>query len=177
MFEHLRRSWSTLLGGTASPEDRRAVGAEMKATLVEARVGLDAMRASLVDLRARLERERRELETVRRRRTLADGIGDAETVRVAEHFAHQHEERVAVLGRRVEVQEAELALAEREVAEMTSELRAVLAGASPGRSPAPGAPRPADQTGPGRGPDSHDPHAAEIDAELRLAALKRRMGQ
>jgi hypothetical protein len=161
----------------ASPEDRRAVGAEMKATLVEARVGLDTMRASLADLRGRLEREQRELDTVRRRRALADGIGDAETVRVARHFEHQHEERVTVLGRRVEVQEAELALAEREVAEMTDELRAVLGGAAPGRSPAPGAARSADDHAPGRGSDSHDPHAAEIDAELRLAALKRRMGQ
>jgi len=177
MFEHLRRSWSAILGGTASPEDRRAVGAEMKATLVEARVGLEGMRASLADVRARLERERLELETVRRRRTLADGIGDAETVRVAVHFEHQHDERVAVLARRVEVQEAELALAEREVAEMTAELRAVMTGAAPPRSASPGAPRPAAASSGAPGADSHDPHAAEIDAELRLAALKRRMGQ
>jgi hypothetical protein len=132
----------------------------MKATLIEARVSLEAMRAGVGQERTRLEVERRELETVRRRRVLAEGIGDAETVKVASRFERHHEERVTVFARKVDAQEAELVLVEREVAEMTAELREVLQGRATSVSdPTSGA------------------HAADIDAELRLAALKRRMGK
>jgi hypothetical protein len=164
MFEDLRRSWTAFLQGSATPADRRAVAVEMKATLVQARVSLDAMRTGLSEERARLEVERRELETVRRRRVLAEGIGDGETVRVASRFERQHDERVTVYTRKVEVQEAELALVEREVAEMTAELRQVIDGRAGSAPPAAGAPM-------------SGAHAAEFDAELRLAALKRRMGK
>lgn len=162
MFEHLRRSWAAFLHNATSPAERRAVAVEMKATLVEARVSLEAMRAGVGQTRTRLEAERRELETVRRRRVLAEGIGDGETVRVAMRFERQHEERAAVYAQKVQAQEAELALVEREVAEMTVELRLVMAGAGEalgGAAPAP------------------DPQAAPFDAELQLAALKRRMGK
>jgi hypothetical protein len=169
MFEHLRRSWTAFLQGSATPEDRRAMAVEMKATLVHARVSVDAMRTGLGETRMRLEVERRELETVRRRRVLAEGIGDAETVRVATRFERQHEERVTVFARKVDVQEAELALADREVAEMTAELRHVLQGQAAPAAPTPAAP--ASELGPSGA------HAAEFDAELLLAALKRRMGK
>jgi hypothetical protein len=156
MFEHLRRSWAAFLHSSTSPAERRAVAGEMKATLVEARVSLDAMRSGLGEVRTRLEVERRELETVRRRRALAEGIGDAETVRVAMRFERQHEDRAAVYAQKVQAQEAELALVEREVAEMTVELRQVMAGG---------------------GEAAPDPQAAPFDADLQLAALKRRMGK
>ena len=172
MFEHLRRSWTAFLEGSATPEGRRVVAIEMKATLVEARVSLDAMRSGLSEARARLDVERRELETVRRRRVLAEGIGDAETVRVATRFEQHHEERVTVFTRKVGAQEAELALVEREVAEMTAELRLVLHG---GAGQAPSAP--SDPTGNATTSAPNSAHAADFDAELRLAALKRRMGK
>ena len=173
MFEHLRRSWTAFLEGSATPEGRRVVAIEMKATLVEARVSLDAMRSGLGEARTRLEGERRELETVRRRRVLAEGIGDAETVRVAARFEQHHEERVTVFTRKVGAQEAELALVEREVAEMTAELRLVLHGGS-GQAPSVA---PSDPTGNGTTSATNSAHAADFDAELRLAALKRRMGK
>jgi hypothetical protein len=163
MFEHLRRSWAAFLHSASSPEDRRAVAAEMKATLVEARVSLDAMRGGLQEARVRLEGERRELETVRRRRTMAEGIGDAETVRVATRFERHHEERVTVFAQKVTAQEAELALVEREVGEMTAELRLAMHGVNP---PGPDGPSSASNA-----------QAATFDADMRLAALKRRMGK
>jgi hypothetical protein len=169
MFEHLRRSWTAFLQGSATPEDRRTVAVEMKATLVHARVSLDAMRTALGETRMQLEVERRELETVRRRRVLAEGINDGETVRVAIRFEKHHEERVTVFGRKADAQEAELALADREVAEMAAELRQVLQGQVP--PSATGSATPPSDRSPSGG------HAAEFDAELRLAALKRRMGK
>jgi len=135
----------------------------MKDTLVHARVGVSAMRDGLVEVRARLDKERIELATCTRRKQLAQQIGDAETVTVAAKFELFHQERCTVLERKFGAQEAELALAEREVAEMTLELKYAASGARP-----PGAP-----TAPGVERSS----AAELDAELRLAELKRRMGK
>jgi hypothetical protein len=176
MFEHLRRSWHSLLDGTLAPDERREVVARMKETLVQARVGVGAMRDGLGDARARLEHERAELATCTRRKQLAIDIGDAETVKVAERFELYHQERVTVLERKCEAQEAELALAEREVTEMTTELKYAMSGIRPpgaNNTGAFGAPSPEPSTG--SAPSGQA--AAEIDAELRLAALKRRMGK
>jgi len=163
MFEHLRRSWQSLLDGSLPPDERREVVARMKETLVHARVGVTGMRESLVEVRARLEQERTELETCTRRKQLALQIGDTETVTVAEKFERHHQERFSVLDRKREAQEAELALAEREIAEMTVELKYAVSGVSPGNAP--------------KAPLDNGPSASELDAELRLAELKRRMGK
>jgi hypothetical protein len=85
-------------------------------------------------------------------------IGDAETVAVAERFERHHEERCTVLAKKCEAQEAELSLAEREIVEMTAELKYAMSGATPP-------------------PGASTPDAADMDAELRLADLKRRMGK
>jgi hypothetical protein len=153
MFEHLRRSWQSLLDGSLPPDERREVVARMKETLVQARVGVTAMREGLVEARARLEKERTELATCTRRKQLALQIGDNETVTVAEKFEQYHQERVSVFERKCEVQEAEMALAEREISEMTLELKSAVSGVS------------------------HSAGSPEFDAELRLAELKRRMGK
>jgi hypothetical protein len=143
--------------------------ASMKVTLVHARMAVDEMRVSLTEVRGRRDGEQRELDTCRRRLELARGIGDAETVRVALRFESQHIERVTVLARKVEAQEAELALAEREVAEMADELRRVMGGAT----------APIKKDGEAGGPSAQQRarDAAALDAELRLAELKRRMGK
>ncbi|HEY2066502.1 MAG TPA: hypothetical protein VGG84_11130 [Gemmatimonadaceae bacterium] len=105
------------------PEERRAGLARMKQTLVTARMGLDDLRGGVRLTRERLATEQRQLETMRRRKGLAAGINDAETVALAEKYEAHHAERVAVLVRKLEAQEAELAIAERDVAEMTAELK------------------------------------------------------
>lgn len=135
----------------------------MKDTLVHARVGVSAMRDGLVEVRARLDKERTELATCTRRKQLAQQIGDAETVTVAAKFELFHQERCSVLERKCSAQEAELALAEREIAEMTLEFKHAASGA-----PLPDAPK---------APSGDRRSAAELDAELRLAELKRRMGK
>jgi hypothetical protein len=200
MFEHLRRSWQSLLDGSLPADERREVVAAMKDTLVHARVGVSAMREGLVEARARLDKERIELATCTRRKQLAQQIGDAETVTVAAKFELFHQERCTMLELKCGAQEAELALAEREVAEMTLELKyaasgAKYTGAFGAPSPAPGSGTrdgspggansganadPSSQPGAPKAPSSDRSDrrsAAELDAELRLAELKRRMGK
>lgn len=103
----------------------------MRDTLAQARVGVQDLRDALATARRRLEVERQELATTQRRRGLAQSIGDAETVRVAEQYERLHAERVEVLSRKVAAQEEELAIAEREVAQMMTELKAAASGAIP----------------------------------------------
>lgn len=131
MFDHLRQSLDDLLARATKPEERRAILSRMRDTLTTAKLGLDDLRAGLERSRQRLESERDELETVQRRKRLAEGIGDSETVRLAAQYEQLHAERLQVLTRKVAAQEEELAIAEREVAQMMTELRAVASGATP----------------------------------------------
>ena len=184
VFDSLRRSFDELISRATKPEERRAIAARMKDTLVQARIGLEDMRAGLATAKQRLAVEEKELETVRRRKQLAEGINDKETVDLAVKYEQMHAERVDVLRRKVEAQEAELALAEREVSTMTGELRQVMAGAplAPGMAP----PSDADL---GLGNDSslkdeidslgrsRARQDREADADRRLEELKRRMGK
>jgi len=100
----------------------------MRDTLVQAKVGLQDLRDGLAQSKRRLDQERRELDTVLRRKRLAEQINDAETVRLATQYEQMHAERVAVLERKLEAQESELALAERDVAQMMTELRQAASG-------------------------------------------------
>jgi hypothetical protein len=188
VFDDLRQALRDLLHGNVPPEGRRELLSIMKDTLVRGRLALDDLREGVAATRKRLDRERHELETVVRRKGLAEGIGDQETVVIATRFETQHAERVAVLERKLEAQESELALAERELAEMTQQYRAAAAGVGSGMPP--GAVPPA-----GAASDEIDDarvtlereiagldrarrrEAVEADAEARLAELKRRMGK
>jgi hypothetical protein len=129
VFDSFRRSFDDLLARATKPEERRTIAARMKDTLVQARVGLSEMRDGLEKSRLRLQAEERELETVRRRKQLAESINDSQTVEIAAKYEQMHGERAEVLRQKVSAQEAELALAEREVAQMSAELKAVVSGA------------------------------------------------
>jgi hypothetical protein len=187
MFDSFRQSLRDLMDRATPPEERRAGLARMKQTLVTARMGLDDLRGGVQVTRKRLEGEQRELETMRRRKGLAAAINDAETLGLAEKYEAHHAERVAVLARKLEAQEAELAIAERDVAEMTAELRNAAAGiGGPTGSASAAAAAEADAV-----VNDHAGVAEEIDAlgraakrsardadaEARLAELKRRMGK
>jgi hypothetical protein len=204
VFESIREALRDLWHGSRTPEERREVLAQMRETLMRARLGVEDLEASRSVTRVKLAEERKELETVRRRRQLAERIQDQETVSVAQRFERQIEEKVAVLERKLEAQEAELALVEREVTEMTKEFKAAHAGVDPamvgGRTTAQAerarqaeAEREVDEAlgtrdaGPG---PTRDPLNSEMDAMRRaserqsreaqaeelLRALKQRMG-
>jgi hypothetical protein len=183
-FEGFRRSFDELLTRATRPEERRLVASRMKETLVQARMGLDDLRAGLDKARQRLVAEERDLETTRRRKQLAEGISDHETVGIAAKYEQMHGERVDVLRQRIAAQEAELALAEREVASMSTELKAVLDGTDPRVHAAV-----TDAAGEGEDNASalrdeidsmsraRDKADREADAARRLDELKRRMGK
>lgn len=196
MFDRLRQSLDELIAARTRPEERRAVAARMKETLVMAKLGLEDLQKAIDQTRSRVAAERRELETVARRKALAQGINDAETVAIAERFEKQHGERLAVLERKLAAQEQEQEIAQRDVRDMSAELRAALTGAPPPGTVggAAATPTPAGEEDPladiGR-EERADDLAQGIDAlgrqsrraeqqqraEDMLAELKRRMGK
>jgi hypothetical protein len=190
MFDSFRQSLRDLMDRATPPEERRAGLARMKQTLVTARMGLDDLRRGLAVTRERLLREQQELETMRRRKGLAAGINDAETLALAEKYETHHAERAGVLARKLEAQEAELAIAERDVAEMTAELRNAMAGIPGAASRASAIDTEAAAEAEAAADDRSDiaseidalgranaRSAREADADARLAELKRRMGR
>ena len=185
MFDEVRQAFRELLHGNVPPEGRRELIAVMKDTLVHARLALDDLRDGVEVTRKRVERERAELDTIRRRKGLAQGVGDAETVSVAERFETQQAERLAVLEQKQAAQESELALVERDVAEMKEQLKAALAGVGSGmRSGTVDTDAdPLDEGRSGVEQQLNDLKRAErrananADAEAALAELKKRMGR
>lgn len=155
----------------------------MREALVDAKVGLSQSRAARDAVSAQLERERTELATVRRRGQLAAGINDAETVKLATEFERKHAERITVLERKLTALEQEVALVERENAEMTAQLKRLTGGVDAAAPPETDAAD--DVLEPDRASISEldslrrsaDRSARDADAEARLADLKRRMGK
>ena len=188
MFDQLRDSIRAL-SDRLSPDERRRVTTSMRDAMVHAKLGIQDLRDGVTKTQERLTHERVELDTVQRRLGLAAQIGDQETVSIAERFATQHAERVSVLESKLMVQQQEVSLAERELEEMSSQLRMAMSGIAPGASHDTAAHREVDAI------LSDDPLAAdamratadaptrrsraerEADADERLAALKRRMGK
>jgi hypothetical protein len=160
-------------------QSSRARARLMREALVDAKVGLSQSRAARDAVSAQLERERNDLATVRRRGQLAAGINDAETVRLAADFDRKHSERIVVLEGKLAALEQEVALVERETAEMAAQLKRVAGGGDP----APPAtetevdPQAADLSELDAMRRSADRSARDADADRRLADLKRRMGK
>ena len=175
MFERLRQSLRDAMSRASSPEEGRAVLAMMRDALVQARMGVAEVREALRESRTHLAHEQKELATVRRRRELAAGISDTETVEVADRFERRHLERIAVLERKISAQESELALAQSELDEMNAQYRTMQAGGGPTMAPPP--------AGEGIGPEPDtlrrdmDRAAREAEAERQLSELKRKMGR
>ncbi len=183
VFDGFRRSFDELLQRATKPEERRIVASRMKDTLVQARVGLGDLRDGLAKARQRLAVEELELETVVRRRQLAEGINDRETVEIAAKYEQMHNEKVGILWQKVAVQEAELAVGEREVDAMTAELKAVMAGTDvPPVTPIDAPAGEAGESSPGLGEEIDSLRRArasadrDADAARRLDELKRKMG-
>ena len=175
MFERLRQSLREAMSRASSPEEGRAVLAMMRDALVQARMGVAEVRDALKETRSHLAHERAELETARRRRELAAGIHDHETVEVALRFERRHVERIEVFERKLAAQESELALAQSELDEMNAQYRSMQVGGGPTVGPPPAA----NDLGPE--PDTlrreMDRAAREAEAERQLSELKRRMGR
>ncbi|HLV26405.1 MAG TPA: hypothetical protein VKZ41_08835 [Gemmatimonadales bacterium] len=191
MFESIRDAFRELLQQHPDPDTRRDAIAQMRETLVRARVGVQDLQRALEDTERSVVKEKSALETVRRRRMLAEKIGDTETVLLAERYETQHAERVSVLERKVLVQRDELAIVEREVSEMTSDFKLASKGGIPGLGNAPSSAA-SGSMGTDAGPDldsdttlrdfdEMNSRRSRADREARaddmLEALKRRMGK
>lgn len=185
MFESLKSAVQDLLHGRVAPANRRAAIADMKRALVMAKMGIADLGDGVAVTRQRLETERAQLVTVQRRKMLADGISDAETVALADKFITQHSERIAVLARKLEAQEAEAALAERDYDEMVKQLKSANAGVG-GAAPMGGAPTDAELGLPDDAPLRSELDAmarkrtrtdADAAADAKLAELKKKMGK
>jgi hypothetical protein len=163
----------------------RARARMMREALVDAKVGLSQSRAAHEAVRAQLERERTELATVRRRGQLAEGINDTETVRLAREYEGRHAERIAVLEKKLAALAQEVALVERETAEMTSQLKRLTGMNDTATPPTPDTPTSDTVDNPEAGDLSEldalrrtaERSARDADADRRLADLKRRMGK
>jgi aryl-alcohol dehydrogenase-like predicted oxidoreductase len=186
VFENLRQSLNDLMARATKPEERRDVLARMRDSLVHAKLGVEDVRGGVAATRARRDAEQRELETVRRRKALAEGIADAETAGLAAKWEAHHAERLAVLEAKLDAQERELALAERELEEMNAEFKRHAIGAVPPASAAGAgeAPDPlAEESGEGAREEldamarERARAARDEDAARRLEELKRRMGK
>ena len=123
MFESVKARLEKLLRDH-SRSDPRAYLAGLREALLEAKVGVGVMKSALSATERELVTERRQLADAERRGRLAAELPDAETAVLAERYAVKHRERVAVLERKLVVQRDELVLAEREVEEMLTQVRA-----------------------------------------------------
>lgn len=188
MFERLRAALNAALDAAMPPPDPRDIAAQMRRAIVEARTSLEAMQKGIGAVESELAAERVALTDAERRGRLAAGIGDHETVTIAERFASKHRERVQVLERKLLAQRAELELAEREVREMRSQYQEYERS-----RPSTDAARSVDAAWrdleaaglkrPGTSDDGDalrsrmDRAAREAQAEAQLEALKRKMGR
>lgn len=186
MFESLRATIGDLLGGRVAPADRRAVIADMKRALVQAKMGLDDLKEGVELTKRRVAAEREQFETASRRRTLAEGINDAETAAIAAKYEAQHQERLGVLERKLDVQLAELGLVERDYDEMLAQLKQANAGAGSGLNAASRGPTDEELGLPNDAPLRSELDALgrarqradrEAGADAALEALKRKMGR
>ena len=180
MLEGLKARLDQLLRD-GSRSDPRAYAAGIKEAVLEARVGVRTMQEALVATETELAAERQQLEDAERRGKLAAMVPDAETVRIAERYAGRHRERAVVLERKLAVQREELALAERELADMTAEAKQAAAGHPSETISA--AWRDLESAGMSR-PDEQDRVQADADRqrqesalEAQLAYLKRKLGK
>ncbi len=181
MFDGLKARLDRLLRDRGS--DSRAHAAGLREALVEARLGITEMRRALAAAEAELQSERKQLADAERRGRLAAAVPDPETVGLAERFAGRHRERILVLERKVVVQRDELALAKREVQEMTAQWRAASQG-RPRSNSLDDAWRDLEAAGGSRPSDQADQLATDLDRrkreeaiEAQLAYLKKKMGR
>lgn len=122
MFESLKARLERFLRVSSDPRSREVA---LREALLEAKVGVSTMRSALAATEAELAQERRRLADAERRGRLAADLPDAETVHLAEQYAHRHRERIALLERKLSVQRDELMMAEREVNGILADYRAV----------------------------------------------------
>jgi predicted nucleic acid-binding Zn-ribbon protein len=122
----LRDAFRAALDAAAGgPEDLRALTRQMREAVVDAKVAVVEVQEAVSRTERELAAERQRLADAERRGRLAAEIQDQETVAVAGRFAEKHRERIGILERKLSNQQEERQLAERELEEMQTQLKAV----------------------------------------------------
>jgi hypothetical protein len=180
VFDGLKARLDRLLREHTS-SDPRGYAAGLREALLEAKVGLTTMREALEASERELQAEQKLLVDAERRGRLAADVPDAETVALAQLYAERHRSRIEVLTRKIAVQHDELALAQREIEEMSSQYRAAAGGRI--SSSVDAAWRDLESAG-GARPSSEDRLQQEVDQQrlqktidAQLAYLKKKMGR
>jgi hypothetical protein len=182
VFERLRAAIDAALAAATPPADLRQLTGQMRQAVVELKAGIAKMRDDLATSERQVEAERRSRDDAERRGRLAEAIKDQETVEVAQRFTAKHAERVTMLEQKIQAQRAELGLAERELEEMTTRLKA--AATSTGSAnrawrdiETAGGTRPETDLADELLKGQMDRQARESAAEAQLRELKKKMGK
>ena len=89
-LDELRARLDNLLSRQGLSEDRRAQASRLHDAMIEFKTALAVSREARVVTERELAAERRQLDDAARRGALAEGIGDAETARIAAEFLARH---------------------------------------------------------------------------------------
>ena len=152
--------------------ERQQAGVYREA-LLELKLGIKEIKEAIVATGRELEAEQVELATADRRGKLARDIGDHETADIAVTFVEKHRQRVAVLERKLGVQQDELAIAEREYEELSVRYRSAKQGFPADPDLTPRDPSQDDGVLKAR----MDRKAAEAAVEAQLEMLKKKLGR
>ena len=112
---------------TPGTDPRERTG-PLREAMIELKIGLQAMREGLDATTRQVEEQRQYLADAERRGRLASAVPDPETVRVAEEFAGKHRERIALLERKLAVQQQEMTMAQRDLDELRIRFKAASMG-------------------------------------------------
>lgn len=134
-FEELRQRLERLLDDARRVTDPRASAGGLHGAMVETKVALGTLQDALARTGRELSAERQQLADAERRGRLAAEAGDQETVEVAQRFVARHTERIAVLERRLAVQQDEMLLLERDYSELSESYRLARRGIPPSPPP------------------------------------------
>jgi hypothetical protein len=135
VFETFRNAWRQAVDNFWQELQSEEVTGDartraMYAQVATARTEMSRLDRAISECRREEAAERAEVEVCARRERLARDIGDTDTARIAAEYRTRHEERAAVLARKLEVLVAEQALCRRDLEEMERALPQ--AGAAPG---------------------------------------------
>ncbi len=122
MFERLRSALHAALEAATPSGDLRDLTRQMQEAVVEAKLAVRGAEESVARTERELGEERQRLADAERRGRLAAEIQDRETVDVAQRFVAKHRARLGVLEHKHAGLREELALAERELADMQAQL-------------------------------------------------------
>jgi len=130
MFDNLRQAFREAvdnfkeeLNRDEVPEVVDGLLRQMEEEVVDAKAQLHTLEEQIRKALQLAEKEEKEVATCRRRQSMAEGIGDEETARIAVEFAEKHEKRKTVQERKALALKEELEMKMREIEEMMVQLK------------------------------------------------------